>query len=89
MVKELLEERRAELRGQITDRLRAISVQSVENAAYGDEMLANCAFWVEKSRADEFGLELERLRAELGMVEIRVTRKCVPYNFIKVVIDLE
>ncbi len=90
LVRDLLAAHRDSLRRRILDRLRAEAVDCVEGAPYGEEMVAHADFLLSKAGTEAFERAIQQVQFELadnGVV--RTLRNCVPYNFIKITIELD
>jgi len=59
------------------------------NQTYGDDMLMNAAFLVDKSREKEFDNEVARLAAQYeGRIEFKYIGPAPPYSFVNIVVEL-
>lgn len=89
VVKLALEEKKARERDNIIQPLRKISGNFCLNQTYGDDMLMNAAFLVDKSREKEFDNEVARLAAQYeGRIMFKYIGPAPPYSFVNIAIEL-
>lgn len=88
MVEETLTQRRSTDADLFMDRLAPLAVDSRRNDVYGETMVLNAAFLVEKTREAEFDAAMETLDAEMnGLFEIKYVGPLPPFNFVNLVIS--
>jgi transcriptional regulator of NAD metabolism len=87
MVKAALESKREKEEKEIIKVLKEISVQYRTHKVYGDSMIMNAAFLVDRAREGEFDRRMEELTTKY---EHRIGFKYVgpapPYNFVNIVV---
>jgi len=87
MVKAALESKREKEEKEIIKMLKEISVQYRTHKVYGDSMIMNAAFLVDKAREEEFDRRMDELTTKH---EHRIVFKYVgpapPYNFVNIVV---
>jgi hypothetical protein len=87
MLKLALEHKRAQERETLLQPLRQLSSNSYLNKTYGDDMLMNAAFLVDRAWEKEFDVEVERLVAQHGdRIEFKYVGPAPPYSFVNIVI---
>ena len=87
IIKSALEERKVRERGSLLGPLRRISSDFCLNKAYGDDMLMNAAFLVDRAREMEFDSQVERLASEHGhRIELKYVGPAPPYSFVNIVV---
>jgi len=90
MVKKALDAKRANLAGQIVGLLRSCSVDVRTNKIFGDRMIVNSAFLVEKNRIAEFDARVNALSERLGEgITFKYVGPVPPCNFVDIVIRWE
>jgi len=90
MVKEALGVKRAKLAGEIVAFLRTCSCDSRANKTFGDSMIVNSAFLVEKSRIPDFDARVNQLSERFGEeIKLKYVGPVPPCNFVEVVIHWE
>ena len=68
--------------------LRQLSSDSCLNMTYGDDMLLNAAFLVDRVREKEFDGEVEELAARYnGRIEFKYVGPVPPYSFVNIVVE--
>ncbi len=88
MVKEALNRKRVEDAARILLPLRELAQSIRENEVFGDRMVVNAAFLVNKSKEPEFDQVVSRLDEQLGgRVALKYVGSAPPYNFINIVVD--
>jgi len=87
MLKLALEHEKAKERGTLLQPLRQLSSDSCLNTTYGDDMLMNAAFLVDKTREKEFDGRVEELVAQHGnRIEFKYVGPAPPYSFVNIVV---
>jgi hypothetical protein len=88
MLKQALEHKKAKEREALLQPLRQLSSDSCLNMIYGDDMLMNAAFLVDRSREKEFDGEVEELAARYnGRIEFKYVGPAPPYSFVNIVVE--
>ena len=88
MLKLALEHKKAEEREALLQPLRQLSSDSCLNMTYGDDMLMNATFLVDRSREKEFDGEVEELAARYnGRIEFKYVGPAPPYSFVNIVVE--
>ena len=88
MVEEALTDRRLEDADAIMARLEPLAADTRRNDIYGEMMVLNAAFLVEKSREMEFDAAMEALDAELNnLMTFKYIGPLPPFNFVDLVIS--
>lgn len=68
--------------------LRRIARRVVENQVFGDRMVANAAFLVDRDREGEFDQQVRRLDEEMGRrIAFKYVGPVPPYNFVNIVVN--
>jgi len=89
MVEAALKREKELFREDILGVLSPLSVQTKTNNNYGDMMILNAAFLVEKSRERDFDRAVNELDAKYsGKIKFKYVGTLPPFNFVNVVIDL-
>ena len=87
MLKLALENKRAKEREVLLQPLRQLSSDSCLNMTYGDNMLMNATFLVDRSREKELDGEVEELAARYnGRIEFKYVGPVPPYSFVNIVV---
>jgi hypothetical protein len=82
-----LEGKKAEIADQVLQPLRPLAVELRLNRTYGDDMIMNAAFLVDRTREREFDARVERLSAEYsGSIQFKYVGPAPPYSFVNIVI---
>jgi len=90
MVKEALDRKKAAEAASILAPLRRIAHRAVENQVFGDRMVVNAAFLLDKGREGEFDRQVRRLDEEMGhRVLFKYVGPVPPYNFVNIVVNWE
>ncbi len=85
-----LEERKARERERLLQRFRRLAVDLRLNKTYGDDMIMNTAFLVDRSREREFDALVQQLGAQcLDSIEFKYVGPAPPYSFVNIVIKDE
>ena len=88
MLKLALEHKKAKEREAMLQPLRQLSSDSCLNMTYGDDMLMNATFLVDRSREKEFDGEVEELAARYnGRIEFKYVGPAPPYSFVNIVVE--
>ena len=83
----VLERRKAELTEVLLEPLRPLAVDLRLNRTYGDDMIMNAAFLLDRTREREFDARLERLSAgHSNSIEFKYVGPVPPYSFVTIVI---
>ncbi|MBI2957839.1 MAG: GvpL/GvpF family gas vesicle protein, partial [Chloroflexi bacterium] len=86
-VRQALEEKRAELRQLLLAALKPVAVDFRLNKTYGDDMVVNAAFLVDRRREKEFDSLVAQVGASLARtVELKYVGPVPPYSFVNIVI---
>lgn len=90
MVKNALERKKTREEKDILNVLRKACVDWRSNKVFGDEMITNSAFLVEKSRMEEFDGLVDKLDAvHNGRMKFKYVGPVPPINFVELAINLE
>ncbi len=88
MLRLALEHKKAGEREALLQPLRRLSSDSCLNTTYGDDMLVNAAFLVDKAREKEFDATVEGLAARYkGRIEFKYIGPAPPYSFVNIVVE--
>ena len=88
MLKVALEHKKAKEKEALLKPLRQLSSDSCLNMTYGDDMLLNVAFLVDRVREKEFDGEVEELAARYnGRIEFKYVGPVPPYSFVNIVVE--
>jgi hypothetical protein len=88
MLKQALEYRKAKEREALLQPLRRLSSDSCLNMTYGDDMLMNAAFLVDRTREKEFDGEVKELAARYnGTIEFKYVGPAPPYSFVNILVE--
>ena len=89
-VKNALEAMKAKERAKLLNALKPLVVDYRENKTFGDQMFANLALLVEKSRVEELDDKLDELAdAAAGRTQFKYVGPVPPSNFVEIVITWE
>ncbi|MFZ6016279.1 MAG: GvpL/GvpF family gas vesicle protein [Nitrospirota bacterium] len=89
-VKDALERKKAKEQKDILNVLKEAYVDMRSNKIFGDNMITNLAFLVEKPRAEEFDRLVDRLSTIYdGRIKFKYVGPVPPCNFVELVIVLE
>jgi len=89
MVEEALKREKELFLEDIMGALAPLSVQVKTNKPYGEMMILNAAFLVEKDKEPDFDRAVNALAAKYGdKIKFRYVGTLPPFNFVNVVIDL-
>lgn len=82
-----LEGQRAEIAEHLLQPLRSLAVDLRLNRTYGDDMIMNAAFLVDRTREWEFDSRVERLATlHSGAIRFKYVGPVPPYSFVNIVI---
>jgi hypothetical protein len=88
MVEEALTDRRLEDADAIMTRLEPLAVDTRRNDIYGEMMILNAAFLVDKTREAEFDAEIQALDNEMNnLMTFKYIGPLPPFNFVDLVIS--
>lgn len=88
MLKAALEDRRAKEREALLQPLGQVTSDFCLNTTYGDDMLMNAAFLVDKTREKEFDSKVKELVARYnGRIEFKYVGPAPPYSFVNIVVE--
>jgi len=89
-VRLVLDEKKAKERESLLARLRPLAVGLCLNKTYGDDMIMNAAFLVDRSREREFDARVgERSDHFSGDIDLKYVGPVPPYSFVNVTIKGE
>lgn len=87
VVKKAVDEKREKEGNVIFNGLKKHSVDTRRNKIFGDRMLLNAAFLIERSSQEEFDKEMERLGEKYdGRMKLKYVGPVPPYNFVEIVV---
>jgi hypothetical protein len=87
MLKLALENKKAKEREALLQPLRHLSSDSCLNTTYGDDMLVNAAFLVDRAWEKEFDRAVEELTARYkDRIEFKYIGPAPPYSFVNIVV---
>ena len=90
IVQSALEAKKNKEGEEILSVLRKISIDYRTNMTYGDRMLLNAAFLVDKGREKEFDSRMDELATKHeGRIKFSYVGPAPPYNFVNITIHLE
>jgi len=90
MVKDALERKKAKEEKDIMDMLKNAYVDLRKNKVFGDNMITNAAFLVDKSTGEEFDGLVDQLAARYdGRMKLKYVGPVPPINFVELVIVME
>ncbi|MBU4312821.1 MAG: GvpL/GvpF family gas vesicle protein, partial [Candidatus Omnitrophica bacterium] len=90
MVKNALERKKAKEEKDILDVLKKICIDRRKNKVFGDKMVTNSSFLVEKSKVEEFDRLVDKLATSYdGRIKFKYVGPIPPINFVELVIVLE
>jgi len=88
MLKLALEHKKAKEREALLQPVRQLSSDSCLNTTYGDDMLMNAAFLVDKVREKEFDATVEELAARYkDRIEFKYVGPAPPYSFVNIIVE--
>ena len=88
MVETALEKEKANLKEDILNNLSPLALETKTNNTYGEKMIINSAFLVEKNREGEFDQKIQELGAKYeDKVKFKYVGTLPPFNFINLVIE--
>jgi len=87
MLKQALERKKAKERETLLQPLKQLSSDSCLNMTYGDDMLMNTTFLVDRTREKEFDGEVEKLATRYkDRIEFKYVGPAPPYSFVNIVV---
>ena len=90
MVETALEKEKEICEKTILDTLLPLAVEHKTNKTYGERMIINAAFLVEKSKETEFDQKVHELDEKYGnKVKFKYVGTIPPFNFVNLVINIE
>jgi hypothetical protein len=90
MVEEALQKEKESHKQDALGKLSPLSVQVKTNNAYGDMMIVNAAFLVDKEKEKEFDAEVQGLADRYGdRIRLKYVGTLPPFNFVNLVISME
>ncbi|PIP21025.1 MAG: gas vesicle synthesis GvpLGvpF [Candidatus Omnitrophica bacterium CG23_combo_of_CG06-09_8_20_14_all_40_11] len=88
MVETALEKEKANLKENILNNLSPLALETKTNNTYGERMIINVAFLVEKNREGEFDQKIQELGAKYeDKVKFKYVGTLPPFNFVNLVIE--
>lgn len=88
MVETALQKEKEIYKEDILDTLSPLSVEVKTNFAYGERMIINAAFLVEKNREAEFDQKIQELADKYGeKVKFKYVGILPPFNFVNLIIE--
>jgi len=88
MVETALEKEKANLKEEILNNLSPLALETKANNTYGERMIINVAFLVEKNREGEFDQKIQELGAKYeDKVKFKYVGTLPPFNFVNLVIE--
>lgn len=89
MVKSALELKKERIAEELMDALKKSSIHFRVNNTYGDRMILNAAFLVDRGREKEFDNRINELQAQYGeKIKFKYVGPVPPYNFVNIVLYL-
>jgi len=77
------------MESKITEHFDSIMIEHEKSSLFGDQMIANLAFLINKKDLDIFDKKVNDYSAELdGNIKLKYTGPVPPYNFVKLNINL-
>lgn len=90
MVESALQKEKEIYKEDILSALSPLSVEVKVNKTYGDQIIINAAFLVEKYREAEFDQKVQKLAATHGdKIRFRYVGTVPPFNFVNLIINME
>ena len=90
MVQNALENEKRKINKKIIDLLEPLSVKIAENKNYGDKMIINAAFLIEKRKEPVFDKAVNELDKEYGdFVKFKYVACVPPFNFVNLEIKTD
>ncbi|MFH1691786.1 MAG: GvpL/GvpF family gas vesicle protein [Candidatus Omnitrophota bacterium] len=88
MVESALEKERKICKEDILNVLSPLAIKTKINSSYGERMIINAAFLVEKNKEEEFDGKIQEIWVKYGdKVKIKYVGMLPPFNFVNLVID--
>ena len=89
MVETALEKEKEVCKKEILDALLPLSVEYKTNNTYGERMIINAAFLVEKNKETEFDQKVQELDEKYGnKIRFKYVGTIPPFNFVNLVINI-
>jgi hypothetical protein len=90
IIEQRLAKKREEDQQKLLAALQPLAVDHRINRVYGEAMVANLAFLIEKAKEEEFHQFVSSLQEELaGRMKLKYIADAPPFNFVTIVIHLE
>jgi len=90
MVESALQKEKEICKEDILATLSPLAVEAKTNKTYGEQIIVNAAFLVEKHREAEFDLKVHQLDTRYGhKVKFKYAGTVPPFNFVNLVIEME
>jgi len=90
MVEEALQSEKEIVRDDILNSLEPLAVEVKTNDTYGELMIVNAAFFVEKEKEADFDQQVQQLDDKYGeKVTFRYVGPLPPFNFVNIMINTE
>lgn len=90
MVEEALQSEKEIVRDDILNSLEPLAVEIKTNDTYGELMIVNAAFFVEKEKEADFDQQVQQLDDKYGeKVTFRYVGPLPPFNFVNIMINTE
>lgn len=90
LVQKALEVKRRREGEQILDILKRLSIDHCVNKTYGDRLLFNAAFLIDKAREKEFDDQVEELTVTYdGRIQFKYVGPVPPFNFVNLTLHVE
>jgi len=88
MVEIALEKEKEMFKKKILDTLSPLAVEVKDNYTYGERMIINSAFLIEKDIEDEFDKKINELDEEYGnIIKFKYVGTLPPFNFVNLIIQ--
>ena len=88
MVETALEKEKESHKEDILNNLSSLAIETKTNNIYGERMIINAAFLVEKDKESEFDQKVQELDAKYGdVVKFKYVGTLPPFNFVNLVIE--
>ena len=88
MVETALEKEKESHKEDILNNLSLLAIETKTNYVYGERMIINAAFLVEKDKESEFDQKVQELDAKYGdVVKFKYVGTLPPFNFVNLVIE--
>lgn len=88
MIEIALEKEKEMFKNKILDTLSPLAVEVKDNYTYGERMIINSAFLIEKDIEDEFDIKINVLDEEYGnIIKFKYVGTLPPFNFVNLIIQ--